>query len=453
MASDTLLRFPDGFVWGVATAAYQIEGAWDEDGKGPSIWDTFCHEPGHIVDGTTGDVAVDHYHRYVDDVEQMAGLGLSAYRFSVSWPRVVPSGKGGVNESGLDFYDRLADALGEKGIDPWVTLYHWDLPQALQDKGGWAERDTVDRFAEFAELVAKRLGDRVKNWITINEPSVAVLLGHFLGEHAPGMTDPLASFRAAHHLLLAHGHAVPGIRGASPGARVGITLNLTPVHPASGSEEDAAAARRFDGVVNRFYLDPVFRAEYPEDTAKMLDVVMPEPGEDDMDIIAAPIDFLGVNYYTRMVVRHEPDTMITQAEQVYPEGNDYSMMWEIYEEGLYELLRRLQDDYQPKQMTITENGICVPDGVDFDGNVRDYRRIDYVRGHLVQLHRAISEGIPVDGYFHWTLMDNFEWAHGQRARFGLVYTDFETQQRIVKQSGRWYSQVIADNGVVPEPVR
>ena len=450
MESKTFLTFPEGFVWGAATAAYQIEGAWDEDGKGPSVWDTFVHEPGKVADGTTGDVAANHYHRYAEDVDLMAGLGLNAYRFSVSWPRILPEGVGTVNEAGLDFYDRLVDALCAKGIAPYLTLFHWDLPQALQDEEGWANREVAKHFADYARVVADRLGDRVKHWITHNEPSVVVLLGHFLGEYAPGLTDPMAAFRTAHHLLLSHGYAMEAVRATVPGAEVGITLNLAPVHPAEDTEEDRQAAWRFDGMINRFYLDPVFRGEYPEDIAKILEIVMPEAEPGDMETISSPIDFLGVNYYTRMVIRHDPDVMLIEASQVQPAGNEYSMMWEIYPPGLHELLTRLETDYQPKRMTITENGICVPDDLDFDGRVRDYRRIRYLRDNFAHVHRAIAEGIPIDGYFVWSLMDNFEWSHGNRMRFGVVHLDYETQQRTVKESGYWYRDVITRNGLDPD---
>lgn len=449
MAGDGYLEFPKGFLWGTATASYQIEGAWNVDGRGMSIWDTFVREPGKIIDGTNADVAVDHYHRYEEDVALMAELNLNAYRFSMAWPRVFPEGTGKVNTKGLDFYDRLVDALLAKNIAPYVTLFHWDLPQALQDRGGWANRATADAFAEYARVAAKRLGDRVRHWITHNEPSVFTLLGHFMGEHAPGLTDPMATFQTSHHLLLSHGLAVAAIRASAQAPEVGITLNLAPVHPANDSEEDRAAARRFDGVINRFYLDPVFKGAYPEDIAEVFEIVMPQPQEGDMETIAAPIDFLGVNYYTRFVMKHDPDVILTEASEVHPEGNDYSQMWEIYPPGLYELLTRLHEDYRPQKMLITENGIPVPDGVDFDGRIRDRRRIDYVRNNLVQTHKAIGDGVPVKGYFHWSLMDNFEWAHGYTMRFGLVYVDYPTLRRTVKDSGRWFAEVAKKNALRP----
>ena len=451
MASGSFLRFPDGFVWGTATASYQIEGAWDEDGRGPSVWDTFAHTPGKICDGTTGDVAVDHYHRYQEDVDLMAELGLNAYRFSIAWPRIIPEGAGRVNEAGLDFYDRLVNALLEKNITPYPTLFHWDLPQKLQDGGGWANRDTCRQFADYATVVVERLGDRVSHWITHNEPAVHSLLGHFMGIHAPGLTDPMATFQTIHHLLLSHGLATKAIRAAAKTKpEVGITLSLAHVHPAEDTDEDREAARRFDGVFNRMFLDPVYKAGYPEDIGQLLEVIMPKPEPGDMETISVPLDFLGVNYYARHVMKHDPDVFPLQAEEVSPEGNEYSGMWEIYEPGMYELLTRLKADYNPSTILITENGIPVPDGKDFDGKVRDYRRIRYVRDNLVQTHRAIEENVPVRGYFHWSMTDNFEWAFGNTMRFGLVYIDYANQERTMKESGRWFAEVIRDDGLDPE---
>ncbi len=448
MGEGTFRRFPDGFVWGAATASYQIEGAWDEDGRGPSVWDTFAHTPGKICDGSTGDVAADHYHRYHEDVDIMAGIGLNAYRFSIAWPRVFPTGTDEVNEAGLAFYDRLVDALLEKNITPYPTLFHWDLPQALQNSGGWANRDICSQFADYASTVAERLSDRVSHWITHNEPAVHSLLGHFMGIHAPGLTDPMATFQTIHHLLLSHGLAAQAIRAAAKTLpEVGITLSLAPVHPAEDRDADREAAQRFDGVFNRMFLDPVFKARYPEDIGELLEVIMPKPEPGDMETIATPLGFLGVNYYTRHVMKHDPDVFPLQASEVRPEGPEYSGMWEIYPPGMYELLMRLDADYAPGKILITENGIPVPDGKDFDGRVRDYRRIRYVRDNLEQTHRAIEEDVPVEGYFHWSMTDNFEWAFGYTMRFGMVYVDYATQERTVKESGRWYAQVIRDNGL------
>ena len=440
-------RFPEGFLWGAATAAYQIEGAWEADGKGPSIWDTFCRQSGKIKDCSSGEVADDHYHRWAEDIDIMAGLGLQAYRFSIAWPRIFPKGFGRINTAGLDFYDQLVDALLAKGIQPFPTLYHWDLPQALQEIGGWANRETAYHFAEYAKAVVERLGDRVANWITHNEPFVMALGGYYSGDMAPGVQDPMAAMHAGYHLILSHGLAVDVIRStARIPVQVGITLNLNPVHPATDSEQDRLAARRFDGVLNRLFLDPVFKASYPEDIVALLGPFFPEIRPDDLQCMAVPLDFLGINYYTRTVMRHDPNFPIIEASEVHSEGNEYSQMWEIYPEGFHEIITRVWNNYKPAKIIITENGIPVPDGVDFDGRVRDERRIRYVRDHLKQVHRAISEGVPVKGYFHWSLMDNFEWALGYTMRFGLVYVDYTTQQRIIKDSGRWFSQVIRDNG-------
>ncbi len=450
MADSDFLRFPPDFTWGAATAAYQIEGAWNEDGKGLSIWDTFCRQPGKIRTGESGDIAADHYHRWEEDVHNMAVLGLKAYRFSIAWPRVLPSGTGAVNPAGLDFYDRLVDALLANGIEPYVTLYHWDLPQALQDQGGWANRDTTHHFADYVRVVAERLGDRVTNWITHNEPFFAAIGGYLFAEHAPGLQDPFAAFQAAHHLLLSHGHAVEALRAsARRPLKIGIALGLNPMQPASDLEEDRLAAIRFDGLMNRLFLDAVFRAEYPQDVMAILGPFFPKVQPDDMAAIAAPLDFLGVNYYSRTVVRNDPDFPIGQAAQVHPKGNEYSQMWEIYPAGVYDLLTRIQADYHPASIMITENGVPVPDGLDLDGRVRDIRRIRYLRDHIAQVYRAIAGGIPVNGYFVWSLMDNFEWAQGYKMRFGLIYVDFQSQARTTKDSGRWYAEVIQQNGLDP----
>jgi len=445
------LNFPDKFAWGTATCAYQIEGAWDEDGKGPSIWDTFSRLPGKVSDGSNADIACDHYVRWQEDVKIMAGLATNAYRFSISWPRILPQGVGKVNPAGLDFYDRLVDGLLARKIEPYITLYHWDLPQALHDAGGWPNRDTARHFAEYARVVADRLGDRVTKWVTHNEPSVVSLLGYFTGEYAPGEIDPMGTFQTAHNLFLSHGLAMQALRAAAKKpAEVGIVLHLRPVHPATNSDLDKAAAWRYDGVINRFFLDPVFFGKYPEDTWKLLEIIMPKIEDGDMQTISAPIDFLGVNYYTRFVMRHDPDTMLIQAVEAPPSESEYSGLWEIYEPGLYEMLMRIQKDYNPARIYITENGIPVPDGLDWDGRVRDYRRIRYLRDNLVQLHRAMQDGVPVLGYFHWSLLDNFEWSHGYGPRFGLVYVDYKTQKRTIKESGRWMAQVIRQNGLDPK---
>jgi beta-glucosidase len=433
---------PD-FFWGVSTSAYQIEGAWNEAGKGASIWDTFTHLPGAIAGGQTGDVACDHYHRWRDDLELLRVLGVNAYRFSVAWSRILPEGRGRVNSAGFDFYDRLVDGLLALGIQPFPTLYHWDLPQALQDAGGWPQRDTAHAFADYAATVSRRLGDRVRWWTTHNEPFVAAILGHFTGEHAPGLKDPRAALQAAHHLLLSHGEAVPALRAAAPApVRVGIALNLQPVHPASSSPEDTQAARRFDGMVNRWFLEPLFHGSYPRDLLEDLGPLAPTVPAADFERIAAPLDFLGVNYYSRFVARHNPRQPVLGVEQVQPAGAEASALWEIYPAGLPELLQRLKRAYAPPALLITENGMPLADSPDAEGEVHDAPRIGYLARHLAGVRQACAAGVPVRGYFVWSLLDNFEWAFGYAMRFGLVYVDFATQRRILKASARWYRRVI-----------
>ncbi len=446
MPTEQFLPFPKNFVWGAATAAYQIEGAVAEDGRGPSIWDTFSHLPGKTYQAHHGDRAADHYHRWEEDLRLMAQLGLQAYRFSIAWPRIFPEGRGTMNQAGLDFYDRLVDGLLESGIDPYVTLYHWDLPQALQDLGGWPNRQVAGFFADYAQAVAERLGDRVSHWITLNEPIVSAMNGYLFGDHAPGVQDPFQAAQAVINLMLGHGLAVQRLRAAVPGAQVGITLSLSSIHPATDTDEDRQAARRYDVISNRLFLDPILRGCLPEELASMLPFV-PEVAPEDLKIISAPLDFLGVNYYSRSVVRYDQNFPFIQAAPVQPQGSEYSQMWEIYPQGIYELLVRIWQEYRVKNIYITENGVPVPDGLDFDGRVRDTRRVAYLRDHLIQVQRAIQAGTPVNGYFVWSLMDNFEWALGYQMRFGLVYVDYDNLRRTVKDSGCWYAQVIRQNGV------
>jgi beta-glucosidase len=445
---NNFLTFPKEFIWGCASSAYQVEGAWNEDGKGPSIWDTFVHTPGHVINAETGDKSVNHYHLYKDDIVLMKELGLDAYRFSVAWSRILPLGNGKVNQAGLDFYDRLVDELLASKIEPYLCLFHWDLPQALQDKGGWPSRDTAYAFADYSRIVSSLLSDRVKFWITHNEPWVAAMAGHFSGEHAPGIKNTRLAFKSLHHLLLSHGLAAEAIRSsASRPVKVGITLNLNPVHPETQSKKDREAAARMDAVLNRSTLDPLLKGTSPiQDFAigKLLSKSLIKQG--DMKKIQT-LDFLGVNYYARTVARYDPKFPVVSALQVQPEGREYSGMWEIYPEGIYELLTRIWKDYHPDcDILITENGIPVPDGLDFDGRIRDERRIRYLSNHIFQVHRAMEEEIPVKGYFHWSLMDNFEWALGYGQRFGLVYVDFKTQKRTIKDSGYWFAKLIQDNG-------
>lgn len=447
-------RFPDAFRWGVATAAYQIEGAVNEDGRGASIWDTFSHTPGKTFNGDTGDVACDHYHRWPDDVRLMQDLGLQAYRFSLAWARVLPQGAGAVNTRGLDFYDRLIDTLLAANITPFVTLYHWDLPQALQDRGGWVHPDTVEAFVAYADVVGRCLGDRVKHWITHNEPFVAAFIGNYQGRHAPGISDLPTALQVAHHLLLSHGKAVPVLRAASADAQVGITLDLSPIHPASASDADRVAAERYDGYWNRWFLDPLYGRGYPADIVQMYGQQMPAIEADDLEIIAVPTDFLGINYYRPTIAQAVP----TEVEplgfsDVSPgelEARGYEvteMGWPVVPEGLTELLERLHREYAPRSLYITENGASFADQV-VDGAVHDVRRQAYLHGHFAAALQAIQAGIPLHGYFVWSFMDNFEWGFGYSKRFGIVHVDYATQTRTPKASARWYQHVIAANTLV-----
>ncbi|HEY8475025.1 MAG TPA: GH1 family beta-glucosidase [Natronosporangium sp.] len=456
-ARQAAATFPERFVWGAATSAYQIEGAVDADGRGRSIWDTFSHTAGKTRGGDTGDIACDHYHRYEDDVALMARLGLAAYRFSIAWPRIQPDGAGAPNQAGLDFYDRLVDTLIGHGIDPIATLYHWDLPQALEDRGGWPNRDTAYRFADYAALVHERLGDRVRTWTTLNEPWCAAFLGYADGYHAPGRTEPAAAFAAAHHLLLGHGEAARVLRSA--GAQVGLTLNPAAVRPANPDDPaDQAAARLVDGLHNRLFLHPVFGRGYPADVLAVIRR-FGEPDwlrDGDEERIAAPIDLLGVNYYSPSVVAARPGEPGWPAMPgsdgiafLPPSGPVTAMGWQIEPASLTELLVRLATEYPGVGLWITENGAAFDDQPDGD-RVPDPDRISYLDGHLRAVHAAIEQGADVRGYLVWSLLDNFEWAEGYQKRFGIIYVDYPTQTRLLKDSALWYRDVIARNGL-PAP--
>ncbi|AXK31307.1 beta-glucosidase [Streptomyces armeniacus] len=436
------LSLPADFRWGVATAAYQIEGAVAEDGRAPSIWDTFSHTPGKVEGGDTGDTACDHYHRWPEDLALMRQLGVDAYRFSIAWPRVLPGGDGPVNERGLAFYDRLTDALLDAGITPFPTLYHWDLPQALQDRGGWPERATAEAFGEYASVVAERLGDRITDWATLNEPLCSAWIGHLEGRMAPGFTDVTAAVRASVHLHLGHGLAVRAIRAAVPGARVGIVNNLTHCEPATSREADVAAAVRADGHTNRWWMDPLHGRGYPEDMTGLYGVELPlRTG--DLDTIAAPLDWLGLNYYFRNVVADDPTGPPPQARGVrLPGVRRTGMDWEVHAEGLTKTLHRMADDYGARHLYVTENGAAYPDVVGADGQVDDPERTRYLEEHLAACARAVREGVPLEGYFAWSLLDNFEWAYGYDKRFGLVHVDYPTQRRTVKGSGHRYADIV-----------
>jgi beta-glucosidase len=431
--ASTPRRFPLDFVWGAATAAYQVEGAADVDGRGESIWDRFSHTPGRVRNGDTGDVACDHYHRYPQDVTIMADLGLSAYRFSVSWPRVIPSGRGWVNAAGLDFYDRLVDELLTRDIAPFVTLYHWDLPQRLEDVGGWPARPTAHAFAEYAAVVAGRLGDRVGHFATLNEPHIVSDHGYRTGSHAPGRAEPDAAMAAAHHLLVAHGLGVQAIRAEAPEASAGIVLNFEPKHAATPHMLDQEAAAVAHDRFNRWYLDPIAARGYPEDGRRVLAWDRREVLDNDMELIATPIDFLGVNYYSREIVR---SPLLAPVEDERVERTD--MRWEVYPQGLTEVLQFAASRTGELPIYITENGAAYADGPDA---TRDPRRVDFLRRHLDAALDALELGVPLRGYFAWSMLDNFEWANGYAPRFGIVHVDYETQARRVRDSGRFLAAV------------
>jgi beta-glucosidase len=455
------LAFPDGFLWGTATAGYQIEGGVTADGRGRSIWDTFSHTPGAVRGGDTGDEACDHYHRYPDDVALMRELGVGSYRFSLAWPRFQPEGRGPLHPGGVAFYDRLLDELLDAGIRPWVTLYHWDLPQALEDAGGWPARDTALRFAEYATAVHARFADRVVDWTTLNEPWCSAFLGYASGHHAPGREDPAASVRAAHHLLLGHGIAVEAMRSARPDRRYGITLNLYPTSTVGDDPADVDAARRVDGQCNRLFLDPVLAGRYPADVLADLAPIAGTAHIEDGDEkrIGVPLDVLGINYYSRHVVRagrpgaeFEPSTAwvgATDVEKLRTGKPRTEMGWEIDPGGLYDILVRISTEYDAPPLYVTENGAAYTDVVTPEGRVHDQARVDYLDGHFRAAARAIADGVDLRGYFVWTLMDNFEWAWGYARRFGLVHVDHGTQQRTVKDSGRWFAGVARTNTLPP----
>ncbi|MET8042433.1 GH1 family beta-glucosidase [Micromonospora sp. NPDC005215] len=436
------LRFPDNFGWGAATSAYQIEGAAKEDGRGESVWDTFSRVPGSTRNGDTGDVAADHYHRYAEDLDLMRDLGLRSYRFSISWPRIQPDGSGLPNQRGLDFYRRLIDGLLERGITPMATLFHWDLPQALQDAGGWESRDTAHRFADYADVVFRALGDRVPAWLTINEPKTVVQNGYLTGHHAPGRQDPDAAYLVAHHLQLAHGLAVGTLRASGSDSRIGPALNLHPCYPADDSAQAAAAAHLYDGYENRLYLDSLLRGSYPEDLladlgpqSRMVQGIR----DGDLKIISAPVDLLAVQYYTPIYVTGDGSTVRRWATS--------EAEWQqIYPEGMYDLLTRVTRDYGPIPLTITENGLPTADTLAADDTVHDAGRISFLRDHLTAVHRAIAAGVPLESFHVWSLLDNFEWDAGYDQRWGLVYVDYPTQRRVLKSSATWYRSVITDGG-------
>ena len=439
-------RFPPGFAWGAATAAYQVEGATDLDGRTASIWDTFSHTPGRIVNDETGDVACDHYHRWRDDLDLMAAMGLRAYRFSVSWPRVQPGGSGGGNKAGLDFYDRLVDGLLERGIEPWVTLYHWDLPQEIEDRGGWLEPEIVDRFADYAVAVARRLGDRISTWITLNEPRTFTQMGYGTGRHAPGRRGWANALRAAHHAHQAHATAVAAIRASRPGARIGIAHDVAHLEPGGQGAADLEALVRYDGAMHRWFLDPTYGRGYPADLVAWYDQFGMLDG---LDLAAVanppPLDFLAVNYYRReRIVAAPPDPEWgIGAVALEATGERTANGWEIHPDGLRATLARIAREYGPGALAVTENGAAFPDCVSDDGSIEDSDRQRYLAAHLEASAAALAEGVPLIGFFAWSLLDNFEWSQGYGTRFGIVHVDFATLRRTLKASGQWYRALLA----------
>ena len=439
------------FNWGVATSSYQIEGAHDTDGRGPSVWDVFSHTKGRVKNGDTGDIACDHYNKFSDDIILMRELGVDSYRFSVSWPRIFPIGtEDKINQSGMDFYDRLVDTLLENNITPFVTLNHWDIPQGLEDLGGWTNRDMVQQFVKYSHYLSRDLGDRVANWITHNEPWCISFLGYVEGRKPPGLKGAWAkSLHTAHHLLLSHGKAVPEIKSNVKNAKVGITLNLNTAIPASNSEYDKKECDFYDAQFNRLYLDPLYKKKYPKllfdrllekGAIKQSDLNFIEEG--DLKTISTPTDFLGVNYYSRAVIRDESVDEKLNEKQKVTMGPKTDFGWEVYPQGIYDLLKRLQDDYNVNEIMVTENGCSYSDGPDENKKVNDINRVEYHRSHIEQILIAVDEGIPCTAYFAWSLMDNFEWAEGYSQRFGLIWVDFDTLERIPKESYYWYQKFL-----------
>lgn len=445
------LTFPKGFVWGTASASYQVEGAAREDGRGESIWDRYCTIPGNVDNGDSGDVACDHYHRYREDVKLMQQMGMTGYRFSIAWPRIFPDASGKPNAEGLAFYSDLVDALLEAGIIPYVTLYHWDLPQALQDIGGWANPEMPQYFLTYARTVMERLGDRVRHWITLNEPYCAAFLGNYEGRHAPGLRDFSTALRVSYYLYVGHGLVVKYFRESGMQGEIGIALNLMGRLPFSDSPEDIAAAKRGDGYLNRWFLDPLVRGSYPQDMVdwyRSKGVVMPPFATEDLKLMSQPLDFFGLNYYNDFFVYNNPTAWPIDFSIRNPRHmpvNDRN--WPITEEGFYNMLWRMKEEYGISKILITENGTATNEVKDVQGTVEDPQRVDYLHRHLRQMHRAIQDGVEVFGYMQWSFSENFEWAFGYHSRFGLVYIDFATQERILKQSGHWYAGVARDNAI------
>jgi len=440
-------QFPDGFLWGTATASYQIEGATQADGRGESIWDRFSATPGKVLNGDTGDPACESYYRYQEDIALMKAMNSTAYRFSIAWPRIIPDGDGAVVEAGLDYYERLVDALLEAGIMPVATLYHWDLPQALQDKGGWANRATIDAFLRYTDVTVSRLGDRIPYWATFNEPWCVSILSHEMGEHAPGVQDRKIALQVAHNVMVAHGKAIPLIRDRSPNSKASIVLNMEAAYPATDSEADQKLSEIYHARYNRWFIEPIMGKGYPQNAWDDYGDDVPDIQPGDMETIQQPLDFLGLNYYTRQVL-HDPNG--GEGKRLHERDNDNvsARDWEIYPQGLYDLLTWIHKEFpEIPEFYVSENGMACHDTVE-NGAVHDPERIGYIKQHLGAVANAIDAGVPLKGYFAWSLMDNFEWACGYDSRFGLTYVDFDSQERILKDSAHWYGRVAKANAIV-----
>lgn len=442
-------NFPNDFLWGTATSAYQIEGAWNADGKSDSIWDVFCRKENAILNGDTGNIACDHYNKYKEDIQLLKTLNVKSYRFSIAWSRIFPEGFGNINKRGLEFYKNLIELLIENQIIPAATIYHWDLPQKLQDIGGWANPKIVEYFGEYANCLFNELGDKVKLWITHNEPLVVTQCGHLYGNHAPGIKDPKIAYQVAHHLLMSHGQAVKKFRELNlPNSQIGITLNLLPFYTIKNTDDNLYARDLHHANTNRLFLDPLFKGSYPDILVKALTKCnfMPAIQVKDMDLIQQPIDYLGVNYYTRGMVKYNSDKFLCMDgdKPIFPTTD---IGWEIYPEGMYEVLEILNKEYTKIPLYITENGASFRDFLE-NGRIQDDKRLSYLKEHFKIAHRAIQDGIPLKGYYVWSYMDNFEWAYGFSERFGIVYVDYNTKERIVKESGNWVRSVFTNNSFV-----
>lgn len=446
----TKLTFPDHFIWGIGTSAYQSEGAWQEDGRGESIWDRYCHIPGNTFNGESGDISSDFYHRYKEDIALLKKMGIRHFRTSIAWTRIIPDGRGEINPKGIQFYHDVIDELLRQGIEPMITLYMWDLPQKLQDIGGWANREVTDYYERYARLLFREYGNKVKTWVTFDEPFCGAFIGNYLGTYAPGLRDFNTALLVSYHMLLAHGKAVRACHEMLPDAKIGIALNISDCKPATCKPADAEAAHRADGYRNRWFLDPLYKGSFPQD---MLDwyeaqgVILPAISREDLKIISTRQDFLGLNYYSPHFFVHDPKNWPIQCTSVKTGKPLNDINWEIVPEALYNILARIRADYGDVEIQITENGSCQTDILSHRREILDYCRIDYMHRHLVELERAIRAGINVTAYYAFCFMDNLEWALGYSKRFGLVYVDFETQERIVKASGRWYSQVVKQNSL------